>query len=284
MQRCVLSFSVFVVGLALPVLAAAQSYSDPEIPNLTGGWGRIGEFVEMLEPIPGDPGPGPLRVHPDYPHVDGSYGTDLQWIPDLSNPILAPATLKRARSVAEAGKQSIPHVKDEGMCQPSGVPMLWNRRETVQILQTPSQVTIINPRDQQFRRIYLNVPHSNDPGHTWYGESVGRYEGGDTLVIDTIGQNDITQIDRFGTRHSEKIHVVERIRISEDGQSLETQFTIVDPVAYTMPWRGRVRHTPRPDNWIEQVCAENNRYVGEVTVHGEITRDVPTPTDLTPDF
>jgi hypothetical protein len=45
-------------------------------------------------------------------------------------------------------------------------------------------------QDAQIRRVYLNQPHSANPKPSWYGESVGRYEGGDTLVVDTIAQND----------------------------------------------------------------------------------------------
>ncbi len=124
------------------------------------------------------------------------------------------------------------------MCQPSGIPMLWNRRGgAIQILQTPTQVTILNARDHQVRYIHLNVPHSENPGHSWYGESVGHYEGGDTLVVDTIGQNDKTQIDRFGTTHSDQIHVMERIRLGPDGRSFEVQFTVEDLVL--SPCRGR---------------------------------------------
>jgi hypothetical protein len=169
---------------------------------------------------------------------------------------------------------------------PSGVPMILNRRGggPVQILQTPTQITMLNGRDSQMRRIHLNVPHSEDPGHTWYGESVGHYEGADTLVVDTIGQNDKTQIDRFGTSHSDRIHVVERYRLSPDRREMDVQFTVVDPGAFTMPWSGRARFRSRDGEWDEQICAENNRHIGEVTVWGQITTDVPTASDDTPDF
>jgi hypothetical protein len=58
--------------------------------------------------------------------------------------------------------------------------------------------------DQQMRHVYLNVPHSANPKPSWYGESVGHYEG-DTLVVDTIGQNTRTFIDNFRTPHSELV-------------------------------------------------------------------------------
>ena len=65
--------------------------------------------------------------------------------------------------------------------------------------------------DHQYRHIYLNVPHSADIKPSWFGESVGHYEG-DTLVVDTIGLNDRTFIDDYLTPHTDKLHVVERFR------------------------------------------------------------------------
>ena len=288
MHRSSLAPVTLLLGLALPGVAVAQSSNDQNIPDFTGGWARIGEFVENYEAIPGYEGAGPMAIDPLHPHGDNTYGQALQWIAALNNPILKPETLEKLQRITEAGLAGIPHVKDEGMCQPSGVPMLWNRRSTqsavIQILQTPSQVTILNARDHQVRMIYLDRPHSEDPEHSWYGESVGHYEGGNMLVVDTIGQNDKTQVDRFGTTHSDKIHVTERLILSPGGQTLEVQFTVEDPVAFSMPWSARVRHENRASDWDEQICAENNRYIGQVTIAGEITEHVPIPTDTTPDF
>ena len=290
MPKSDLLLGIFIVSLAWPVLAVAQISGGREIPDFSGGWARTGKEVEMFEAIPGHEGAGPMLVDPAHPHgAAAPLGKRMQWIADLENPILKPETLAKLQLTTEAGLQSIPHVKDEGMCQPSGVPMLWNRRAgegygVIQILQTPTQVMILNGRDHQVRHIYLDVPHSDDPGHSWYGESVGHYEGGDTLVVDTIGQNDKTQIDRFGTPHSDQIHVVERFLLSPDRRSLEVQFTVEDPGAFTMPWLARVRHESRQSKWDEQICAENNRYVGRVTIAGEITTNVPVPIDSTPHF
>jgi hypothetical protein len=282
---------ILIASLAWPALAVAQTGGGHQIPDFSGGWARIGKEVEMFEAIPGHQGAGPMLVDPAHPHgADAPIGKRMQWITDLENPILRPETLARLQLTTEAGLEGIPHIKDQSMCQPSGVPMLWNRRAVegrggaIHILQTPDKVTIINPNDNQVRTVYLDVPHSDDPTHSWYGESVGHYEGGDTLVVDTIGQNNRTQIDRFGTTHSDQIHVVERFLLSPDRQFLEVQFTVEDPGAFTMPWSARVRHESSIRELTEQICPENNRFVGKVTVDGVITEDVPTPTDYTPDF
>ena len=286
MSKSALLLGVFVASLTWPELAISQTSDSAKIPDFSGGWARIGGLVETFEAISGFEGAGPILEDPLHPHAQGGVGQSLQWIPDLDNPILKLETATKLQAIRDAELRGIPHVKDEGMCMPSGVPMLLNRRGggPIQILQTPTQITVLNGRDHQVRYIHLDVPHSEDPGHSWYGESVGHYEGSDTLVVDTIGQNDKTQIDRFGTSHSDQIHVVERYRVSLDGQSLEVQFTVEDLGAFTMPWSGRARFRSRDGEWDEQICAENNRHIGVVTVWGQITTDVPTASDDTPDF
>ena len=68
------------------------------------------------------------------------------------------------------------------------------------------------------------------------GESVGWYEG-DTLVIDTIGFNDKTVVDRFGTPHTEKLHVVERWRVIDQGLTLRVDIEVDDPDTFYQPWK-----------------------------------------------
>jgi hypothetical protein len=275
-----------VASLAGPVLAQSNE-AVRKIPDFSGGWGRIGALVETYEVIPGSAGGRPQTVDPKHPHIDGAGGgTDVQWISSLDNPTLKPETLAKLKAITEYDIAGISHIKDEGVCRPSGVPMLLNRRgSALQMLQTGHEVIIMNARDQQIRHIYLDVPHAKNPGHSGYGESVGHYEGGDTLVVDTVGQNDLTQVDRFGTPHSDQIHVVERYKLSPDGKTIEVQFTVDDPGAFTMPWSGMARFTRRELRWEEEICAENNRFVGSVTYRGVVYKgNVPTPVDLTPDF
>ena len=82
-------------------------------------------------------------------------------------------------------------------------------------------------RDQQVRRILLTDKHSEDVKPTWFGESIGRYENGDTLVVDTIGlSTKNSYIDNFRTPHTEKLHVVERFTISPDRNTLTAIVTV----------------------------------------------------------
>src|ERR1700758_3885795 len=84
-------------------------------------------------------------------------------------------------------------------------------------IQTPKEVVMIYHDVQQIRHVYLDIPPSANPKPSWYGESVGHYEG-DELVIDTIGQSTRTFVDLYRTPHTDKLHVVERWKMGEDGK------------------------------------------------------------------
>src|SRR5262249_2599772 len=105
----------------------------------------------------------------------------------------------------------------------------------------------------------MNVPHSKAVKSSWYGESVGHYEG-DTLVVDTIGLNDKTFLDNFRTPHSDKLHVVERWRIVNEGKNLEVNIKIDDADAFNQPFSTTQRYRREPGRLLEEVCAENNGY------------------------
>jgi hypothetical protein len=120
-------------------------------------------------------------------------------------------------------------------------------------------VWMIWQRDHLVRRIYLTDKHSPNLKLSWFGESIGRYEGGDTLVVDTIGLNTKTFVDTYRTPHTEALHVVERFRIVDSGKGLEVNVHVEDPGAFTMPWNAIQRYRRSEQGPLrEQVCAENN--------------------------
>jgi hypothetical protein len=78
------------------------------------------------------------------------------------------------------------------------------------------------------------------------GTSVGHWEGDSTLVVDIIGFNEKTWLDRLGVPHSDQLHVVERFhRVDHD--HLELQVTMIDPKALAKPWVGMLYYEFRPD-------------------------------------
>jgi len=143
-------------------------------------------------------------------------------------------------------------------CMPAGVPgFMTYLGGPVYFVQSSKEVLIIYAPDQQVRRVYLDVPHSAHPQPSWYGESVGHYEG-DTLVVDTIGMNDKTFIDGYRTPHTEKLHVLERWKLAEAGNTLQVSMTVDDPDTFYRPWSAIRRYRRVRQAMNEEVCAENN--------------------------
>jgi hypothetical protein len=236
---------------------------------------------------PGDTGPGPI-MDKNFPGsaFDQQRGGERAQnrIADTSNPILKPWA-KKLMDIANArvAAGGIPFV-DDSRCWLGGVPsLLLFPGEAVVFLQTPKEVWILSKRDAEVRRIYLDVPHSKDPGYSWTGESVGHYENGDTLVVDTIGLDDQGPLDRYRTPHTKQMHVVERYRLDRSGKAIEIIFTVDDPGAFTMPWKAKVDFKagvpPRSDHWEEDICAENGDGYGF-----DPNQLVPMPHADRPDF
>jgi hypothetical protein len=144
-------------------------------------------------------------------------------------------------------------------CMPAGVPaFILFGFQPLFFVQTPKEVLMIYSGDQQIRHVYLDMPHSANPKPSWYGESIGHYEG-DTLVVDTIGLNDKTFVDNYRTPHTEKLHVVERWTLLDGGKTLEANARVEDPD--TWPWSGIQRYDRVQQPMTEQVCAENNQHL-----------------------
>jgi hypothetical protein len=246
-----------------PVPAAAQK--NNATPNFTSdtttAWFPIGD--EFRPPASG---PGPVTFDKRYPYIDNGAARRGRTQPtyriaDLTNPILQPWAVERMRMANEevlAGK--VPFRARE-RCYPAGVPayLVYTLAEPVYIVQTPKQVTFINQGGPEVRRVYLDVPHSAKVTPSWYGESVGHYEGGDTLVIDTIGLSTKTFVDNYRTPHTDQLHVVERLKLVEDDKFMDISITVEDPGVFTAPWSAGHRYRrAQTASFSEHVCAEYN--------------------------
>jgi hypothetical protein len=226
-------------------------------PNLSANpWaGGIGvDFVAVLG------SPAPLHQDPAHPFVPNGTG---------AQPTYRMADLAAASNLKQWAKDIMKKDNDEVLagkiaftprqsCMPAGVPgFVGYGGGAVHFVQTPKKVTMIFDGDMQVRHVYMDVSHSANPKPSWYGESIGRYEG-DTLVVDTIGQNTKTLVDAYRTPHSEKLHVVERWRVTNNGDGLEVLMTIDDPETYNQPWQAIRRYRKAPGMLGEQICAEGN--------------------------
>jgi len=238
---------------------AEQRAAPPDFSSNQAGWISIGgDLIEV---------PGArvsiVRTDPARPYVPNGTGAQPTYrIADLNNPNLKPwvkERMKKDNDEVLAGKIAF---TPRSSCRPAGVPgfMSYGRFTPVVFVQSPKEVVIIFESNQEVRRVYLDVPHSENPRPSWYGESVGHYEG-DTLVIDTIGMNDRTFLDNYRTPHTEKLHVVERWRMVDDGKVLEVNFTVEDPDAFYEPWSAIQRYRRMQQPLREEICAENNQHL-----------------------
>jgi hypothetical protein len=148
-----------------------------------------------------------------------------------------------------------------GHCQLPGVPQVNAVPYPYKILQNGTEMTILYEAIRTFREIFIDgrkLPEDMQP--SWLGYSVGHWEG-DTLVIETAGQNDKSWIDSGGHPHTEQLRVTEKWHRRNFG-TIDLETTINDPGAYSKPWTVTYTLTLMPDTeLLEYVCNENNKDV-----------------------
>jgi hypothetical protein len=246
--------------------------STGPVPNFSiGAWGLDNSpDPTQFAKVPGDTGPGPVVQHPDFPYTNDSRNASRR-MADTSNPILKPETkAKMDLEVARVmkGVMATRAMNEEALtgiafiptsrCWLGGVPGTHLYTGDLYFLQKPDMVYIIQQRDS-IRRVHMNRPHSDNPGYSWFGESIGHYENGDTLVVDTIGLDDKGPIDRVNTPHSKQLHVIERYQIINNGERMRVVMDIEDPGVFTMPFKAMVEYANSPDAELEEwVCNENS--------------------------
>jgi len=288
------------VGQDVPAVGPANAsgvQSATSIPDFSGIWTHL--TWPDFEPPPA--GAGPVTNRSRRNGASDAY----ELVGDHTNPILKPHAAEIVKGHGEISLTRLPYPTPSNQCWPGGVPfVLFNIG--MQMLQQPDKITILYSNDHEVRHVRMNQPH---PGHvtpTWYGDSVGHYEG-DTLVIDTVGIKigPFAMVDMYGTPHTEKLHVVERYRLVDyaaakdaidrnakenshagaawdfdadyRGKVLQLQFTVDDEGVFTMPWTSTITYRPAVVPWTELICAENPHqyYAG---------KDSPIPQADKPDF
>ena len=148
------------------------------------------------------------------------------------------------------------------LCLPPGTPRIYLQPFPFQIVQTPQEIFMLFEYDHTIRQIFVDGrPHPDDITPTYMGHSVGKWDG-DTLVVDTVGFNDKTWLDRDGHPHSDQLHVIERMhRVNRDNMTIE--ITMEDPKALVKPWVStQLNFQLHPDWNIEELaCTDNAAFV-----------------------
>ena len=264
------------------VLVPAYAAEESHTPDLSGVWGR--NTLEYGQPVSG---PGPIK----------NIGIRLT-AGDYKNPILKPWAAEIVEKMGDISRTGDAFPTAHNQCWPEPPPYIFGNRET-EILQLKDKVVLIYSHGSQVRTIRLNSAHPPKPAQSWYGDSIGHYEG-DTLVVDTVAIKvaPLSTVDRYGTPHTDALHLVERYSLIDPnsttaearpvaggfgrteaddvidrnyrGKALQIAFTVDDPGTFNSPWSGIVVARRARDLLIEDVCAEQ--------VHDYITgRDTAVP-------
>lgn len=246
--------SAIIAGAGMCAAALGQSAStDP-----AGGGTALAQMT--AQKAPGGAAPRTADGKIDF---SGIWSPERTFIYDISSSLAKGETLPLQPWAEELTKKRMSHDDPEANCLPTGVPRQapypWR------IVQTPTHIFFLFEGNiHSYRQIFMDGrAHPADPDPTWYGHSVGKWDG-DTLVIDSVGFNDKFWFDFAGHPHTEKLHVIERFHRPDLGR-LEYEATIDDPGAYTKPFTMHGRSTLQTDTeLVEYICNENNLDVSHI--------------------
>src|SRR5215469_9229902 len=208
-----LSLLALLAGLAIPAfgqivsLVGGSSDGTKAAPDFSGTW--VHPYFPGVEPPAS--GPGPVVNRSRRPNGTPNSG---QFVGDYTNPILRPEAATIVKKYGEISLSGMTYPTPSNRCWPSGVPYIFFQ-PGMEMLQQPNEMVFLYLRNHEFRRVRLNDRHPADVVPSWYGDSVGHYEG-DTLVIDTVGlkaDRPLAMVDMYGTPFSSALHVVERYRM-----------------------------------------------------------------------
>jgi len=301
--------------------ASSAAQRAASVPDMSRLWGNtLGPGL----PQPAS-GPGPVRNKMRQRQAVDIYGKDInpanapivaqggRRVGDYTAPILQPWAAQVVKEHGEKELNDGPASNPINECRPSGVPFVFYNLG-MEMLQQRNSITMLYVFDHEVRRVRMNQAHPAKVTPSWFGDSVGHYDG-DTLVIDTVGikAGPYTMVDQYGTPHTDKVHVVERYRLidyeaanqilergakenattfrndsgvvpdlNDRGKNLQLDITIEDEGAFTTPWSSTIIYRPgvsaygvSSSEFPEAVCAENPH---------ELSRIAGVPTADKPDF
>jgi len=282
--------------IGVPTAEPASVETAASIPDFSGIWGH--PYLPGFEPPLSGPGPvvnksrrrqilgtdGPLAPSTNVPLVSDN----RQFVGDYTNPILKPQAAEAVRKQGEIELSGVSAPIPSNQCWPEPVPYIFFNFG-MQMLQQPGKITILYDEDHAVRHVRMNQTHPAHVTPSWYGDSVGHYEG-DILVIDTVGFKigPFSAVDQYGTPYTQALHVVERYRLIDyeaareawqrggrenirggavnegwapdpnyKGKALQLQFTVEDEGVFTTAWSATKTYRRAFLDRPERVCAEN---------------------------
>ena len=222
----------------VPTPAASTARAPGGTPDLTGMWGGGGGGGDAdAEAGRNDGGDittsvGSRRCAPNQvkcdEHTNQSYDGELTGRMERNRPLYKPEYWDRVQYLDVNTNTHDPVFQ----CQSAGVPRLG---APTKIVQTAKEVILFYGGGDV--RFIPTDARPHDPikarDVSFLGDAIGRWEG-DTLVVDSVGFNDLTWLAKGGYFHTDRMHVIERLR--RDGNTLFYQATVQDPDVLIEPW------------------------------------------------
>ena len=297
-RRKFLLMATLAVASAAPCMGQTQApaQSTASIPDFSRFWRH--QSLPGLEPLAS----GPTSLTNRSRRNGVSNYNEL--VGDYTNPILKPEAAAEVKKKGELSIAGVTYPSPANQCWPEPVPFIF-KNFGMMMIQRPQEVMILYDEGPDVRHVRMNQAHPAKMTPSWYGDSVGHYEG-DTLVIDTVGtrtDRPFPMLDLYGTPYTKSLHVVERYRLIDyeaaqeglqrdakenqrvpgdldpayRGKFLQVTFTVEDEGVFTMPWTATITYRPARDPWQETICAEN-------THEYYYNKESDVPTAAKPDF
>jgi hypothetical protein len=171
-----------------------------------------------------------------------------------------PAAQKHYDASKKAQAEGMAYHDDIGACWPAGLPMIMTRVWPIAMIQKPTVIYMISGFMNSVRIIYTDGRAHTDPDvviASFSGESIGHWEA-DTLVVDTTAFVDDHHWIDNGVPASDQLHVIERIKLINNGATLEIEYTMTDSKSWEGEWKWTKRWRRVDDQEItEAACLPN---------------------------
>jgi hypothetical protein len=261
-----------VVGIAMTAVLAgptgAQPAAQPERingkPNFNGIWQAMNTAYWNLEAHPAEALPDFWRLG-----AIGAIPAGQSVVKEGKIPYKPEALAKR-----EENRAGWPKTDPEAACYLPGIPRANYMPYPFQIVQGDGDILFVYSYASANRTVHMTDIRTLDevPVDLWMGWSNGKWEG-DTLVVETIANDDRTWFDRAGNYHSNQMVVTERFSLL-DPNRIQYEATIDDPVVFEGPWTISMilyRHTEPNAELLDFKCVE----FSENLLYGEFLKEPP---------
>ena len=262
-----LYFCALIFGGAMAAQTQPTEKSEPQDLQLSKSRGTTAATKQDADWPPTGKTPRAADGHPD---LSGNWQPNaIRENVDLIGSGVDVPLLPGAKAMYDKRRASLSKDDPEARCLPPGVPRMTTTPYPWSFIQTKDLLVIVYEGGAHiWRKVFLDGrPHDPNVEETWLGDSIGHWEG-DTLVVETVGQNDITWIDESGIPHSNQMKVTERISRPDFGH-LTIEHIIDDPKTFSRPWRFTTHPSLLKGELIEYICQENNRDVQHLVGTGK---------------